>query len=254
MRGIRADQELLQLEVGAIFGLDPTSSQPVHKDSKYHAVYAWSPSAKFLALSPEILFDPSQLHSRINQAYESGTVPQTLVHLSETFPGTIEGGPCFTFPDRQLTPPSITLPIYVSDSAGKAAAREFIRPSNWEPDEWAKLITGSMGEWAMAVHDKSPVSICFSPAMNSTVAEAGIWTYLDFRGRRIAPAVVAAWSECERRNKEILLYSIVGNNLSSQSVARTLGLDPLGWIWKLHKPSPDQVSSGEDRLELGRLM
>ncbi|KAA8647763.1 hypothetical protein EYZ11_000171 [Aspergillus tanneri] len=244
MRGTRTDQGLLQLEVDAIFGLDSTSSQPVLKDPKYRAIYAWSLSAKFLALSPEIPFGPSQCHSCIDQAYEPGTVPEALVHLSETFPGTIEGGPCFTFPDRQLTPPSITLPIYVSDSAGKAAAREFIRPSNWEPDEWAELITGSKGEWAMAVHEKSPVSICFSPAMNSTVAEAGIWTHPDFRGRRIAPAVVAAWSECERRNKEILFYSIAGNNLSSQSVARTLGLDPLGWIWKLHKPAPDQESSG----------
>ncbi|WP_411146469.1 GNAT family N-acetyltransferase [Streptomyces sp. x-80] len=83
----------------------------------------------------------------------------------------------------------------------------------------------------MAVHDNSPVSICHSPASNDTAAEAGIWTRADFRGRRLAPAVVAAWSRRERRNKEVLLYSTTAANHASRSVARTLGLTPLGRIW-----------------------
>jgi RimJ/RimL family protein N-acetyltransferase len=83
----------------------------------------------------------------------------------------------------------------------------------------------------MAVHDNAPVSICFSPARNETAAEAGIWTRADFRGRRITPAVVASWSDRERRNKQVLLYSTTAANQASQSVARTLGLTPLGWIW-----------------------
>ncbi|MFF2922289.1 GNAT family N-acetyltransferase [Streptomyces celluloflavus] len=122
-------------------------------------------------------------------------------------------------------------PLLISDTEGRRAARRLNRPGNWQPGEWAELIRGETGEWAMAVHDNSPVSICFSPASNDTAAEAGIWTRADFRGRRLAPAVVAAWSRRERRNKGVLFYSTTAANHASRSVARTLGLTPLGWIW-----------------------
>ncbi len=129
--------------------------------------------------------------------------------------------------------PPAALPLIASDQDGRRAAEALTRPGNWEPGEWAELIAGELGEWAMAVHDDAPVSICFSPATNATAAEAGIWTRADFRGRRLAPAVVAAWSERERRNKDVLFYSTSAANHASQSVARTLGLTPLGWIWTL---------------------
>ncbi|WP_424861712.1 hypothetical protein [Streptomyces sp. MMS24-I29] len=53
----------------------------------------------------------------------------------------------------------------------------------------------------------------------------------DHRGRRLAPAVVAAWATRERRNKEVLFYSTSSDNHASRSVARRLGLTPSGWIW-----------------------
>ncbi|MFE4663789.1 GNAT family N-acetyltransferase [Streptomyces sp. NPDC056716] len=78
----------------------------------------------------------------------------------------------------------------------------------------------------MAIHDREPVSICFTPASNATAAEAGIWTRPDFRGKRLAPTVVAAWSQREHRIKSVLFYSTTADNHASQSVARTLGLTP----------------------------
>ncbi|MEU3656890.1 GNAT family N-acetyltransferase [Streptomyces sp. NPDC032161] len=144
---------------------------------------------------------------------------------------TVAGGPCFVFPAHVRAPEPSSLPVVVSGAEGREAARGWIRPDNWQPGEWEELIGGRTGEWAMAVDGREPVSICFSPATNALAAEAGIWTRADHRGRRLAPAVVAAWAARERRNKEVLFYSTSSDNHASRSVARRLGLTPLGWIW-----------------------
>ncbi|KUF18248.1 GNAT family N-acetyltransferase [Streptomyces silvensis] len=176
------------------------------------------------------------------QPYAPATPPNVLLQLCERLgrePEAVEGGPCFVFPPSPADAPAATVPdaagvgVIVSDPPGRAAARRLARPGNWEPGEWDELTRGVLGEWAMAVHGGGPVSICFSPARNDRAAEAGIWTRPDFRGRRIAPAVVAAWAERERRTKQVLFYSTTTDNLASRSVARTLGLTPLGWIWTL---------------------
>ncbi len=145
----------------------------------------------------------------------------------------MEGGPSYVFPGRPAGSHATSLPVIVSDEEGKRAAARLDRPDNWEPGEWGEFIRGELGEWAMATHGNGPVSICFSPARNATAAEAGIWTRPDFRGRRIGPAVVAAWAGREGRTKEVLFYSTTAENAASQSVARTLGLRPLGWLWKI---------------------
>ncbi|WP_443255656.1 GNAT family N-acetyltransferase [Streptomyces sp. 6N106] len=170
----------------------------------------------------------------MDQEYSPGQLPGALSCLAASLDGrtvSVEGGPCFVFPDRLTIPDSAPLPIIVSTTDGQRAAQHLIRPDNWQPGEWNELINGRMGEWAMAVHDREPVSICFTPASNATAAETGIWTRPDFRGKRLAPAVVAAWSRREHTNKTVLFYSTTADNHASQSVAHTLGLTPLGWIW-----------------------
>jgi hypothetical protein len=233
---------LLALEVDAVYGLDPAPGAPGAvlrlRDPSVLAVWAWSPRARLLALAPGLA-----LTGPMDQEYGPGQRPDALVRLAASLDdraASIEGGPCFVFPARLTVPePAVPLPIIVSDLQGKRGARQLIRPGNWQPGEWSELITGRMGEWAMAVHGRrSPVSICFTPASNATAAEAGIWTRPDFRGRRLAPAVVAAWSRRERRNREVLFYSTAAANHASQSVARALGLTPLGWIWTASKREP----------------
>ncbi|RCV50850.1 GNAT family N-acetyltransferase, partial [Marinitenerispora sediminis] len=138
-------------------------------------------------------------------------------------------------PDRLALPGPAPLPVIASTADGQSAAQDLVRPGNWQPGEWSELVNGRMGEWAMAVHGREPVSICFTPASNASAAEAGIWTRPDFRGRHLAPAVVAAWARRERRDRAVLFYSTTADNHASQSVARALGLIPLGWIWTVRR-------------------
>ncbi|WP_055563523.1 hypothetical protein [Streptomyces atriruber] len=120
-------------------------------------------------------------------------------------PASLRGGPCFTFPERLGADFPSPLPLLLSDAEGRSAARELARPDNWRPGEWAEPVSGAAGEWAMAVRDGSPVSICHTPA--------------------------AAWSRRARHGKGVLFYSTTADNHASRSVARTLDLAPLGRIW-----------------------
>ncbi|MEV7198221.1 GNAT family N-acetyltransferase [Streptomyces sp. NPDC093510] len=172
----------------------------------------------------------------MEQPYVPGGPPEILVRIAATRtaagdPVSVRGGPSFTFPDHLAGAWSAPLPLLLSDTEGRAAARELTRPDNWQPGEWAELVSGAAGEWAMAVHDGSPVSICHTPAANARAAEADIWTRADFRGRGLAPATVAAWSLRARPDGRVLFYSTTADNHASRSVARSLGLTPLGWIW-----------------------
>ncbi|MFD6431839.1 GNAT family N-acetyltransferase [Streptomyces venezuelae] len=231
------DRELLTLEVGVVHGLAAGGSDGALEvtDPSVRAVVAWSPGARVLAWGAggrEALCGADVAE----QAYAPGEPPDVLVRIAAACtaagdPVTVRGGPCFTFPDRLGAHFPSPLPLLLSDAEGRYAAQELTRPDNWEPGEWAELVAGRAGEWAMAVHDGSPVSICHTPAADARAAEAGIWTRADFRGRGLAPAAVAAWSLRARRDKEVLFYSTTADNHASRAVARTLGLTPLGWIW-----------------------
>ncbi|GAA4095258.1 GNAT family N-acetyltransferase [Actinomadura miaoliensis] len=225
---------LLALEIDATYGLAPAPDAPraVLRDPSVLAVWAWSPRARFLALAPGLTL-PGPIDGT-EQEYSPGRPPHALDRLAASLGArtvSVEGGPCFVFPDRLTVPAPDPLPIIVSTTDGRRTAQHLLRPGNWQPGEWDELINGRMGEWAMALHGREPVSICFTPASNTAAAEAGVWTRPDFRGKHLAPAVVAAWAQRERHNKEVLFYSTTSANHASRSVARTLGLTPLGWIW-----------------------
>ncbi|MYY09363.1 GNAT family N-acetyltransferase [Streptomyces sp. SID4919] len=229
------EERLLALEIDANHGLAPDADTPCRttlRDPSVLAVWAWSPHARHLALAPGLTL-PSSVDG-LEEKYSPGRLPEALRRLVASLHDRtvhVEGGPCFVFPDRLAVPDPTPLPLIASTTDGRRTAGHLIRPDNWQPDEWNELVNGRMGEWAMAVHDREPVSICFTPASNATAAEAGVWTRPDFRGKRLAPAVVAAWSQREHRTRTVLFYSTTADNHASRSVARALGLTPLGWIW-----------------------
>ncbi|MFD9857621.1 GNAT family N-acetyltransferase [Streptomyces alboflavus] len=236
---IRDEARLLALEVDAIHGLVPESGEPpAVRDATVLAVWAWSPRARLLALGPGVA-RPVRAQSTpgadaVDEPYAPDRPSRTLERLAADLGGqaaSVEGGPSWIFPARLAAPAPDPLPVLVSTAEGRAAARDLIRPDNWQPGEWTELIGGDLGEWAMAVRDREPVSICHTPAANDHAAEAGIWTRPDHRGRGLARACVTAWSERVRPTKDVLFYSTTSTNHASQAVARGLGLTPLGSIW-----------------------
>ncbi|WP_419994614.1 GNAT family N-acetyltransferase [Streptomyces boninensis] len=231
----RDERELLALEVDVNFRLvDEVWVEGAGDGAGRAVVWAWSPRGRVVALAPSACLRAEGV-DLAGEAYVAGRAPQALGQLVD---GAVEGGPCFVFPPpggrRRLADlvAGAGLPLLASDAEGRRAARELIRPSNWQAEEWGRLISGGAGEWAMAVHGgKDVVCIAHTPVANDIAAETGIWTREDFRGRGLAPAVVAAWAAREGRRKEVLFYRTSAANRASQAVARTLGLRPLGWIW-----------------------
>ncbi|WP_405744610.1 GNAT family N-acetyltransferase [Streptomyces sp. NBC_01525] len=235
---IHDEERLLALEVDAVHGLERSPGGPPARvrNRSVPALWAWSPRARLAALGPALAHLDAL--DDTDQPYAPGLRPDPLVRLAASLGDravSLEGGPCFVFPTPLPDPGPAPLPVLVSSDEGRAAARELIRPGNWQPGEWAELIGGGAGAWAMAVHDGQPVSICHTPAAGATTAEAGIWTRADFRGRGLAPAVVAAWSRRARHGKEALFHSATADNHASRSVARRLRLTPLGWLWRLRE-------------------
>ncbi|MEU6990483.1 GNAT family N-acetyltransferase [Streptomyces sp. NPDC046465] len=242
------ERELLALEVEVIHGLVPGrgGELPTVTDPSVLAVQAWSPGACVRASGAKAdgwgarRSDGCEAPVGTEQRYAPGEPPDILVRLAAARagagdPAELRGGPCFTFPPRPADDFPWPLPLLLSDAEGRRAARRLTRPDNWQPGEWAELISGAAGEWAMAVRDGEPVSICHTPAANDRAAEAGVWTRPDFRGRGLAPAVTDAWARREGCHRQTLFYSTTADNHASRAVARKLGLTPLGWIWTVRR-------------------
>jgi RimJ/RimL family protein N-acetyltransferase len=129
-------------------------------------------------------------------------------------------------------PRTTLVPIVRSDVAHPELRR--LNPGNWEPDEWADLLAGALGPWAMALVDGRVGSLCHTPgAMTARAAECGVWTHPDYRGRGYAGAVTAAWAALLQPSGRALFYSTDAGNRASQRVAAHLHLRPLGRIWRL---------------------
>ncbi|WP_431909741.1 GNAT family N-acetyltransferase [Nonomuraea jabiensis] len=142
----------------------------------------------------------------------------------------VSGGPCYL-----VRPPlRFDAPAHVirSDDPSHATRLRPLRPANWEPEEWDELLAGgASAPWAMIVEDGQVAAICHSARLTPEGAEAGTWTAPAFRGRGYAAATTAAWAALLPDVR--LFYSTGADNHSSQRVAGRLGLDAIGWLWKL---------------------
>lgn len=109
-------------------------------------------------------------------------------------------------------------------------------PGNWEPIEWNELLDGCLGPWAMAAQDRRIVSICHTPVpLTEHMAEGGVWTDREHRGRGYAAATTAQWAELLRPSGRFLFYSTELENRSSRRVAQRLKLRLLGYQWELRE-------------------
>jgi hypothetical protein len=206
-------EDLLRLELAVIRADDPATV----------AFYAWAPAARVLVA------DGIDAVPDAGDGYQPGTVPATVVALARRLgTGHVTASPSWLFPTGGPAATEAGMPIVTGGGAA------LIRPGNWQPDEWASLIGGEFGPWAMAVNGDEPVCIAHTPAATGDAAEAGVWTRPDHRGRGLAAPVVGAWWRAQSARTPVVFYSTTADNHASQAVAAKLRLIPLGWIWRIH--------------------
>ena len=152
-----------------------------------------------------------------------------------------KSGPSFIFPEDTAFRSEARLER--SDQGNHDTLRG-ANPGNWHPVEWDELLDGRLGPWTMAVEGGLVLSICHTPGpMTENAAECGVWTHPGFRGRGYGAAVTWDWAAIVRPSGRHLFYSTDTENLSSQRLARRLGLRPLGWLWRLAFP-PEHHDDG----------
>ena len=102
-------------------------------------------------------------------------------------------------------------------------------------DDNADLLLGGLDEWrpdvaaglpmVAVVVDGRAVSICASVNASKTAHCAGVETLAGYRGKGLAAQSVSAWAREVRTVGAEPVYGTTFDNLSSQGVARRLGLD-----------------------------
>jgi RimJ/RimL family protein N-acetyltransferase len=124
-------------------------------------------------------------------------------------------GPAWRFPDEVIASDHRVI-LVTSENA------DLVRPVLLADDlPWRRPCLALVVDGRLA-------SVCFSARNTPIVAEAGVETLEEFRGRGYAPTVVAAWARAVRAEGRIPLYSTSWDNLASRSVARKLGLTLYG--------------------------
>jgi GNAT superfamily N-acetyltransferase len=146
--------------------------------------------------------------------------PKHMEEYMKIVSGEFDAGPAFEFPER--------MPLFE-----EAALIEDVEPllgsfNGWTADE----LLGRSPIMAI-VEDGAPISICFCARVSELVAEAGVETAPEFRGRGIAGLVTAAWATAIQAAGRTPIYSTSWSNGPSLAVARKLGLVACASYWNL---------------------
>ncbi len=143
--------------------------------------------------------------------------------------GEFDSGPAFEFPERV---PLVEEALQIEDV-------ELLQASfnGWTADE----LPGRSPIMAI-VEDGVPVSICFSSRVSHLIAEAGVETVPEFRGRGFAGLAAAAWAAAIQASGRTPIYSTSWGNGPSLAVARKLGLVACASYWNLFAKADIRVS------------
>lgn len=126
-------------------------------------------------------------------------------------------GPCYLVP--AATSPSTDTVVITRDNIAELLHDDF---------EWLVPEIDFVQPCIAIVRDNKAVSICRSVRVTPRAHEAGLETLTSYRGRGYAAEVAAGWAAAVRQLGCLPLYSTSLENLSSQSVARKLGLSLYG--------------------------
>lgn len=141
-------------------------------------------------------------------------------------------GPAFRFPAGPIEPRddgrARVRRLAVAERAADAAvAAAFLGPSRAEWEGRAPLV-GVWEEGEEGEEEGRAVSLCWAARRDRALAEAGIETCPEARGRGHGRRAVAAWARAVRAQGREPVYSTSWENAASRALARSLGLVFLG--------------------------
>ena len=166
--------------------------------------------------------------------------PPVLLQLAELLPAPtrpieVVGGPSYVFesvsPEASLC--SAELVVFTSEGDVSSTLATARPQAWWKADEWADLLAGHLGPWAIGIAAGLVANLCHTAVASVRAAEAGVWTHPDVRGRGYASIVTRAWATVASTEFQNLFYSTSASNTASRRVAEKMQLRPIGWIWQL---------------------
>ncbi|WP_175540685.1 GNAT family N-acetyltransferase [Phyllobacterium sp. OV277] len=98
---------------------------------------------------------------------------------------------------------------------------------NYGLQEWLPDVAAGVPISA-AIADNRAVSICASAIASETAHSAGVETLPEYRGNGFALLAVTAWAEQVRSKRAVPFYATTFDNIASQRLANSLGLDLIG--------------------------
>jgi len=146
--------------------------------------------------------------------------PKHMEEYMEILGGEFSAGPAFEFPERM---PLVEEAVLIED-VGRLQASF----NGWTADELPER-----SPIMAIVEDGVPVSICFCARVSELIAEAGVETAPEFRGRGLAGLATAAWAAEIQASGRTPIYSTSWSNEASLAVARKLGLVACASYWNL---------------------
>jgi GNAT superfamily N-acetyltransferase len=129
----------------------------------------------------------------------------------------ISSGPAFVFPEVLPIACEVTL---IEPGREDLLVADFPFTATWLRERWPC--------YGVVIDDRA-VSVCYSARRTADVAEAGVDTAEEFRGRGYATLVTTAWANAIRAAGITPVYSTDDENRASRAVARKLGLREFGW-------------------------
>jgi RimJ/RimL family protein N-acetyltransferase len=220
--------DLLQAEISVIWG--PTRRAPEAPPS---VVIGQAGQELIIQIRDDL--DPEVADEVLRIATEQGLPDGStaIVRALEPTLGAIEAtvGPGYDARHPAAQPDPV-IGRLISSALPDPAVAALRIPITWEDQEWADLLSGTYGPWAMIIDSDRVLSICHSARLAPEGVEAGTWTVDDARGRGLAAAATAAWAQACQALPGFVFYSTDINNRASQRVAARLGLPLIGQLWK----------------------
>ena len=183
-------------------------------------------------LEPAVVRELARLVGMEAPLQEGHPPPERIEAIRSVLRSAVElvvewSGPVFRFPEEiRLAEPDVLAVVAVTAENQSLLEESF-------PDEIAELAVRQ--PFLAAIDGERAVSFCYSARPlelkgcdSCGAAEAGVETLSAFRGRGLAPRVVAAWGYAVREQGGEPLYSTGWDNNGSRAVARKLGLLPYG--------------------------